>query len=82
MARSEVTGWQGSRETTNQCPPGVNNGHRGSLKECLLYHRKRTSKEACSTSALCQKRTFCHLFDHAVGAFGIVAPAAQSSGSR
>src|SRR5262249_27849422 len=50
----------------------VNNGHRGELRECPLYPRKRISELSRVMSALCQKRTFCAavetaLFDHLVG---------------
>src|SRR5262249_8658520 len=36
---------------------GVNNGHRGELRECPLYPRKQTFNRTPPMSAKCQKRT-------------------------
>jgi hypothetical protein len=53
-------------------PLWVNNGHRGQLKQCPLYHQKRTWACMVVMSAKCQKQTILRrtpaaLFDHLVG---------------
>ena len=45
-----------------QCPLWVKSGHRGQLKQCLLYPQKQTLELSRAMSALCQKRT--HAVQH------------------
>src|SRR6516225_6630401 len=40
------------------CPLWVKSGHRGQLKQCLLYPQKRTLLRATGMSALCHRATY------------------------
>ena len=44
---------------SRSCPLWVKSGHRGELKGCPLYPRKRTLELGREMSAKCQKQTFC-----------------------
>ena len=77
---------QASQDTIDGSPFNVRFGSKAEVKtfyfDVRFTPRKRTSIERVGMSALCQKQALSHLFDYGVGAFGTVASASQSSGSR
>src|SRR5262249_35211991 len=64
---AQISGLCCSVVTRCECPLWVISGHCRISARCPLYPRKRTSPNAIAMSAMCQKRTSSHLFDHLVG---------------
>ena len=59
-------------------PLRVISGHLRREKPCPLYPQKRTCAAQHVMSALCQKRTFRHSFDHLVGALDLGHPECET----
>src|SRR5262245_58662498 len=66
--RSKLPYWKGLVERPGRCPLWVISGHLHCNRPCPLYPHKRTFAVQTPISAMGQKRTSSHLFNHLVGA--------------